>query len=149
MIIISHWDGLYACQSTQMGIKMDLWQFIGIKKRKIKFQDNYTIGELYDRIKDVPFEAGMPAMVNQGCSWLIVFPRLDSNNQVQILPSGKEDYVVFRSVTPVGVGHPKKHKILNALKRMLKDCRGATHKKKKRCMELTEKTAQTINALGL
>lgn len=128
---------------------MGLGEALGIKQLKLELNGSYTIEELYEKIKDVPFDAGTPALVKHGFTWLIAFPQQDRNNQVQIIPATKGKFVVQRSTQPAGVGNMLKNDVLNSLTDGLTSMSAAFGNKKKLCMELTEKTAATINALGI
>lgn len=59
----------------------------GYKVKKVKFQNEYLIPALFEQIKDCQFTAGKPEMVRYMGSNIIVFPALDSYNQVQIMAS--------------------------------------------------------------
>lgn len=60
----------------------------GVKIKKVKFSKPYPVTDLYEAIKDVKFTAGQPYVVKYMGSTCIVFPPMDSHNQVQILVSG-------------------------------------------------------------
>ena len=94
------------------------------------------------------FEAGVPSLVKNGFAWVIAFPQLDNNNQVQILGANGK-YSVQRSVQPVGVDKMLMNMALDKLTGGLTGLSGAFGDTKKHCMELATKTADTINALGL
>lgn len=128
---------------------MGIGEALGIKSLKLDLNGSYTVEELYDKIKDVPFDAGIPALVKHGFAWLIVFPQVDRNNQVQIIPSGKGKFVVQRSTQPAGMGNMAKNMALDSITNGWSSFSGAFGNSKKLCMELTEKTAEAINALGI
>lgn len=130
-------------------MEMGIGEAFGVKIEKLELKGTYTVEELFDQIKDVEFEAGKPELVKHGFSTLIVFPQLDNNNQVWIIPGGKGKFTVQRSSQPAGVGNVVKNMALDQLTDGWSGMSAAFGSTKKRCIELTEKTAQTINALGL
>lgn len=115
---------------------------------KLKLSREYTIEELYELIKDVPFEAGKPELVNHGPAVLIAFPQLDRNNQVQILGK-KGKYNVMRSVQPAGLDKAFSNIALEKFTGGLSGFSGAFGKTKKRCEELAKITGEQINAMNL
>jgi hypothetical protein len=126
---------------------MGIGEAFGVKVEKLQLKESYSsIQELYDKIKDVKFEAGQPELYKQGLVYIIIFPEIDRNNQVQIL-GYKGKYTVQRSVQPAGkLGA---NMALEQLTGGLSGLSGAFGNSKKRCMELVTKTAETINALGI
>lgn len=128
---------------------MGIGEVLGIKSLKLNLRGSYTIEELYDKIKDVPFDAGTPALVKNGFAWLIVFPQIDRNNQVQIIPTLKGKFVVQRSPQPAGLGNMAKNMALETLTDGWSNVSGVIGNKKRLCMELTEKTAATLQELGI
>jgi hypothetical protein len=128
---------------------MGIADMFGVRVEKLNLKENYpTMKDLYEKIKDVNFEAGVPSLVKHGFTWMIVFPQLDRNNQVQILGvNGK--YSVQRSTQPAGVDKMMANFALDKLTNGITGLSGAFGDTKKLCMELATKTAATINALGL
>jgi len=127
---------------------MGLGELLGIKQIKLELKGNYTIEELFDKIKDVEFEAGEPKLVKNGFNLLIAFPQLDRNNQVQILGyNGK--YSVTRAVQPAGLENMVANAALDKLTGGWSSMSGGMGNTKKLCMELVTKTADKINALGI
>ena len=106
------------------------------------------ITQLFEKIKGVSFEAGTPSLVKNGFAWVIVFPQLDRNNQVQILGSNGK-FSVQRSAQPAGVDNLVTNMALDKLTGGLTGFSGAFGDTKKRCMELATMTAEKINALGI
>ncbi|MFR8547833.1 MAG: hypothetical protein ACLVEV_04305 [Lachnospiraceae bacterium] len=128
---------------------MGLSDMLGVRNEKLTFsRDIPTIDDLYDAIKDVAFEAGKPALAKEGFTKIIVFPEIDRNNQVQIMGS-KGRYTVVRSVHPAGLGNMAKGMVLDKLTDGWSSISGSMGKKKKLCLELVTKTAQTIRQLQL
>ena len=128
--------------------KMGLKDALGVKVEKLNLKGKYTIEELYNKIKDVNFEAGPPSLVKNGFAMVIAFPEVDRNNQVQIL-GGKGNFSVQRSAQPVGIDKLLTNMALDKLTGGLTGLSGAFGNSKKRCMELTTKTAETIRELGI
>lgn len=60
----------------------------GVKVKTVPVSKAYTIQELFEEIKDVNFSAGKPDMIKYMTNTVIVFPALDSHNQVQIMALG-------------------------------------------------------------
>lgn len=127
---------------------MGLGDAFGVRVEKLELKGNYSMEELYEKIKGVEFEAGEPSLVKNGFAWVIAFPQMDRNNQVQIL-GGKGKFTVQRSAQPVGVDKLLANMALDKLTGGLTGLSGAFGDTKKRCMEMATKTAQTINALGI
>ena len=119
-----------------------------VRVEKLNLKGNYSMEELFEKIKEVSFEAGTPSLVKNGFVWVIAFPQLDRNNQVQILGSGGK-FSVQRSAQPAGVDKMLTNMALDKLTGGLTGFSGAFGDTKKRCMELATKTAETIHALGI
>ncbi len=128
---------------------MGIGDMFGVKIEKLSLKGDYPeMKDLYEKIKDVQFEAGKPELFKQGFAWIIIFPQIDRNNQVQILGS-KNKYVVERSVQPAGLDKMAANMALDKLTGGITGLSGAFGDSKKKCLELVTKTAQTINALGI
>lgn len=127
---------------------MGISDMLGVRVEKVECKSTNTLEELYEKIKDVPFEAGKPELVKNGFAWLIVFPQLDRNNQVQII-GNKGKFTVQRSAQPAGVGKMVKNMVLDELTDGWSSMSAAFGNTKKRCMELTTKTAETLRSLNL
>lgn len=127
---------------------MGVGEMLGVKVEKLNLKGNYSMEELYEKIKDVKFEAGQPSLVKNGFAYVIAFPQLDRNNQVQIL-GAKGNYSVQRSVQPAGVDKMVANMVLDEFTKGLSGISGAFGDTKKKCMELVTKTADTIRDLGI
>lgn len=128
---------------------MGMMDMLGVRNETLTFiRDIPTIEELYGYIKDVPFEAGKPELVKNGLAMIIVFPEIDRNNQIQIMGS-KNKYTVVRSVQPAGLGNMAKSMALDKLTNGWSSMSGGLGKRKKLCLELVTKTADTIRKLNL
>lgn len=129
---------------------MGLGDMLGIRQEKVTFKGTYAnVTELYEMIKDVEFEAGKAMLVKSGIAYIIVFPQLDRNNQVQILPGLKGTFIVTRSVQPAGLENMLKNDLLNAATDGWSTMSGAMGNTKKRCMELVTETAKTLRELDI
>lgn len=129
---------------------MGIGEMMGVKIAKLQLKGDYPeISDLYEKIKDVQFEAGKPELIKQGLGgMIIVFPQLDRNNQIWILGS-KGKYMVERSAQPAGIDKMLGNMALEHLTGGLTGMSAAFGNTKKKCMELVDKTAETINALGI
>ena len=129
---------------------MGIAEAFGVRVEKLNLKGNYSIQELFEKIKEVDFEAGTPSLVKNGFAWVIAFPEMDRNNQVQIL-GGNGKYTVQRSAQPVGVDKMLANMALDKLTGGISGFSGAFGDTKKRCMEMATKTAKAnkINALGI
>lgn len=56
----------------------------GVKVKNLHTRNQYTVEELFDAIKSVPFTAGTPQLTHAGLSPIIVFPAIDVENQVRV-----------------------------------------------------------------
>ena len=127
---------------------MGISDLLGVRIEKVECKSVQTLEELYEKIKDVPFEAGKPELVKHGFAWVIAFPQLDRNNQVQII-GNKGKFTVQRSTEPAGVGKMVKNMVLDELTDGWSSMSAAFGDTKKRCMELTTKTAEVLRSMNL
>lgn len=127
---------------------MGIGEMFGVKQIKIETKTKMSIQEFYEKIKDVHFDAGEPQLVKNGFAWLIAFPEVDRNNQVQIL-GDKGKFYVTRAVQPAGLDKLVKNIALEQLTDGWSGMSAAFGDKKKLCMHLTELAAETIKKLDL
>jgi hypothetical protein len=128
---------------------MGLADAFGVRMEKLNLKGDYpTLQDFYEKIKDVEFEAGKPSLVKSGLAYVIAFPQIDRNNQVQIL-GDKGKYSVVRSVQPAGVDKFVANMALEHLTDGLTGLSGAFGNSKKLCMEMVTRTAKTISDLGI
>lgn len=127
---------------------MGIGELFGLKQIKIETKTKMTIQEFYEKIKDTPFDAGEPQLVKNGFAWVIAFPEVDCNNQVQIL-GDKGKFYVTRSAQPAGLGKLARNMALGHLTDGWFGMSAAFGSNKKLCMHLTERTAETIKGLNL
>ena len=122
--------------------------FSDLMGTKLVLSKNYSLEELFELIKDVNFEAGVPQMAKHGPTPWIVFPQMDRNNQVVIGGSNGKFYAQ-RSAQPIGMDKAAKNIVLDQLTGGLSGFSAAFGKTKKRCEELAKKTGEQINAMHL
>ena len=128
---------------------MGIGDVFGVKMLKLELKGDYPeMKDLYEKIKDTEFEAGKPELFKNGFAWIIIFPQIDRNNQVQILGS-KGKYYVERSSQPAGVGKMAMNMALDKLSGGWTGMSGVIGDSKKKCLELVTKTAETINTMGI
>ncbi len=124
----------------------------GFKLKKVKFDRGYTLEELYDEIKDKEFSAGQPEMTKQGLGYLIAFPALDSQNQVQIFPASmkkqSEVYQVLKG-QEAGISNMLGNDLKNKLTDGLFGMKSIMGKNAKEGERLVEVTAKELEVLGL
>lgn len=128
---------------------MGIGELLGVKTEKLNVKTCPTLQDLYERIKDVEFEAGKPSLVKHGFAYVIVFPELDRNNQVWICDMGKGKYQVQRSTIIAGVGNMVKNMVIDDLTDGLTSMSAAFGNTKKTCMLHVTKVAETINNMGI
>lgn len=129
---------------------MGLGEMLGVKVAKLDLKGNYDSTEqFYEAIKDIKFEAGLPALVKHGFNQVIVFPEQDRNNQVWIMNVGKGKFQVMRSSEVAGLDNLVKNAVLDDLTDGWSSMSGAFGNKKKRCMELVDITAKQIQEAGV
>lgn len=127
---------------------MGIGELFGIKQIKIETREKLTIQEFYEKIKDISFAAGEPKLLKNGFVWVIAFPEVNHNNQVQILGNDGK-FFVTRSVQPAGLGSFAKNAVLEHLTHGWSNMSAAFGDKKKLCMHLAELTAETIKEQNL
>ncbi len=127
---------------------MGIGDMLGVKTIKITTSQPYSLEEFYERIKDVAFEAGKPEYVKNGFAYIIAFPELDRNNQVQITGS-KGKFYVMRSTQPAGLTKMISNMALDDVTDGLTSLSAAFGGTKKRCLELTQNAADVITAMHL
>lgn len=128
---------------------MGFGELLGVKTEKLNVKTCATLQDLYERIKDVEFEAGKPSLIKHGFSYVIAFPQLDRNNQVWICDMGKGKYQVQRSTIIAGVGNMVTNMVIDDLTDGLTSISAAFGDKKKTCMALVTKVADKINSMGI
>lgn len=122
----------------------------GVKIRKVKTKNEYTIEELYHAIRNEKFSAGTPALTKHGFSTIITFPPLDRKNQVWIIPIKKKGSTFsIQKNEAAGVGNAVGNMALSTLTGGLTDFSGFMGKKNKIAEKLVDMTTDELNALGL
>ena len=121
----------------------------GITMEKLKLQQKYTTEEFYQRIAGVQLAAGVPELVKYGPVYVIAFPELDRNNQVQIQADRKGQIFVQRATTPIGLDKAISNMILEDLTGGLSGMSVLGGKKKKLCEKQVKETAKQLMTMGL
>lgn len=120
----------------------------GIKFKSVKTVNEYSIEELYEKIKDVQFTAGVPSLTKHGFANIITFPALDRNNQVWIMKAGKNKFSIQKQ-DEAGVGNAVRNAALDSLTDGWSGMSGTFGKKSKACEAQVEATQKELEALGL
>lgn len=129
---------------------MGFGEMLGVKVVKITPNEEMTLEELYDKIKDLPFAAGKPEYVKHGLNYIIAFPPEDRENQVWILKS-KKTFQVQRSVIIAGVENMVKNSIkadvLNELSGGITGMISQFGGPKKACMAHVDDVAEKVKSV--
>ena len=125
----------------------------GVKIKKLVTQKEYTIEELFEAVKDKQFSAGVPSLTKSGLNYLITFPPLDRNNQVQIysnsLKKGPSTKFTVTKAQEAGVGNAIKNNFLSDLTGGWSSASANFGKTSKTCEQLVEATLAELQALNL
>lgn len=122
----------------------------GIKVRKVKTSQEYTIEELFDAIKDNKFSAGTPALTKHGFATIITFPPLDRKNQVWIMPIKKKgNSFSIQKNEAAGMGNMAGNMALSTLTGGLSDFSGFAGNKNKAAEKLVDLTADELQEMNL
>lgn len=119
---------------------MTLNELLGIKKIKLKTTNVNSLDELLRKILTIDFGlSGSPELTHYGKKRFIVFPKIDSKNQVWIISDKNGGFYVKYSTTTVDTGRN-----INNYPRtdILREPRTI-------CMADCTNIANAINALGL
>ena len=128
---------------------MGLGEMMGVKNVKLDLKGNYSnLTELFEAMKSIKFEAGIPELTKHGLGSVIVFPPVDRNNQVWIT-GAKGKFTIMRSAEVAGLGNMAKNAILDSLTDGLSSMSATFGNKKKRCMELVDITAKEMKDAGI
>ncbi len=128
---------------------MKILEWIGIKSIKLELNGNYdTLEELFEAIKPLTFEAGVPELKKNIVGFVIAFPPIDRNNQVWITGS-QGNFYISRSDEVVGLGNLAKSYVLTTLSGGWSKITALIGKRKKHCMKLIEITANEIKEAGI
>ncbi len=126
----------------------------GYKVNKIAFANEYKIEDLFARIKNHSFQAGQPELVNYLGNSIIVFPALNSKNQVQIMTTSlgnkkpTKKYVIQKG-DELSASGAVKNLALNSLTGGYSALRSAMGDAPKQCIKLVDATFEELTALGL
>ncbi|MFZ2755882.1 MAG: hypothetical protein WAY93_03330 [Atopobiaceae bacterium] len=120
---------------------------LGLKVKSVKPKRSYTIEQLYDAIKDKPFEAGKPELDSNGFARIITFPAIDSQNQVWVMVNSKGDKISIQKSQ--ATGSLGTNYALDAATGGLFGFGFILGGHVKRCEALVEATAKELEALDL
>ncbi len=124
----------------------------GFKMKTVKFQQAYTLEQLYEAIKDTEFAAGKPGLVKHGLATIIAFPALDSHNQVQIISTSMKkesnSYRVMKAEA-AGVSNAVGNMAIDKITDGLFGLRSVMGKSAKKIEQLVEDTAEQLGKMGL
>ena len=126
----------------------------GVKTKTLKTNGSYTVEELFEKIKDVEFAAGKPTCEKYGPAFMIIFPALDRQNQVQIISNavgGKKPSQKFtiQKAEELGLGKSLVNDALSMLTGSLFNLGSMVTNNAKRGEELVEETYNQLEALNL
>ena len=121
---------------------------LGIKSKNVKTKNEYTIEEFFEAIKNYQFSAGQPTLNKN----IILFPALDSQNQVSIVKNcfgirGKKFLV--QKIQQYGVENLVKNAALNSLTHGIFGFGTMVGNNAKECERLVEVTAKEIENLNV
>ena len=125
---------------------------LGIKVKNITFNNEYSVEDLYEAIKNHPFSAGEPSLTKHGMATIITFPPLDRQNQVWIMKIGFKERSAKFSVQKgeqAGISKMAGNMVLNELTSGIFGMFGAVGKTVKKCEQLVEATAKELAAMNL
>ena len=125
----------------------------GFKIKKLVTKESYTLEELFEKIKDHQFTAGVPSLSKHGLTQVITFPPLDSNNQIWITQSqlGKGPYTkwqIFKN-EQVGLDSAVINAVGEKLTGGLSRLSSIFGSKAKKIEELIVATAKELEEMGL
>ena len=127
---------------------------LGVKTKTLKTTGSYTVEDLFEKIKDAEFSAGTPTCQKYGPSFIITFPALDRQNQVQIISNaigGKKPSQKFtiQKAEELGLKKSLVNDALSMLTGGLTNLGSMVTDNAKRCEELVEETYNQLEALNL
>ena len=126
----------------------------GVKIKSFTTNQDFTLEELFEKIKDKTFTAGQPSLTKQGVGYIITFPALDRNNQVWVLPKQLKQgdpcskWQVSKN-NEAGTGKQIGHMLASDLSGGWSGFSGTFGKTAKECEKLVETTCEELAALGL
>lgn len=121
----------------------------GFKLKHVKTKEPFADTKaLYERIKDERFYAGKPELVKNGLADVIVFPALDSQNQVWVMMFGKHRIQIQKN-QEAGVTNAVVNEAINTVTSGLFGLKSIIGKNAKEIEIQVEKTAKELEALGL
>lgn len=129
---------------------MGLGDMLGVKSIKIVPKNKMTLEELFNKIKNQKFDAGVPEYTKHGFYYVIAFPPEDRENQVWIVET-KDGFTVQRSVIIAGVANMIKNdikaEVLDKLTGGITGMISTFGSPKKACMAHCDEIAEKIKAM--
>ncbi|MBQ8400896.1 MAG: hypothetical protein IJX14_03100 [Clostridia bacterium] len=127
---------------------------LGVKTMTLETSGSYTLEELFEKIRDTEFSAGTPTCQKYGPSFIITFPALDRQNQVQIISNavgGKKPSQKFtiQKAEELGLGKSLLNDALSMLTGSLFNLGSMVTENANRCEELVEETYNKLTEMGL
>ena len=126
----------------------------GVKTKTLETSGAYTLEELYEKIRNVDFSAGTPTCQKYGPAFIITFPALDGQNQVQIISNavgGKKPSRKFtiQKAEELGLGNSLVNDALSVLTGSLFNLGSMVTNNARRCEELVEETYEALVLMDL
>ena len=124
---------------------------LGIKFKTLVTQNGYSLEELYEAINNREFTAGKPELAKMGFNNIIVFPPLDRQNQIWIIPKQMKNCKKWQISKQgiAGVGNAIVNIAFNEVTGGLFGLGGMFGKKTNRTEELVDITLKEFEALRL
>lgn len=126
----------------------------GVKIKSFTTNQEYTLEELFEAIKDKTFTAGKPSLTKQGLGYIITFPAIDRNNQVWVLPKQLKAGAPcskwsVQKGTEAGTANQVEGLVAHQLSGGWSGFSGTFGKKAKEAEKQVEITCEELAALGL
>ncbi|MFI3177043.1 MAG: hypothetical protein R3Y67_06075 [Eubacteriales bacterium] len=124
----------------------------GFKAKNVKFSTAYSVEALYEKIKEQQFSAGKPILTKYMNSQVIVFPALNSKNQVQILKfgfKGESATYTIQKGDELSLDGAVKNLVVGEVTKGYSNLGSAFGDIPKECMRLVDETVKELTALHL
>ncbi len=123
----------------------------GVHYQTIQTMQSYTIQSLFEAIKDKPFTAGVPSLVNHCGYDVITFPPLDKRNQVWITPgvNGPGNFFYVQKQEMAGADNIVTNAVTNQLTFGVAGLKGKFGQNARQCEWLVDMTAYELSVMGL
>lgn len=124
----------------------------GVKVKSFKTNNSYSIPTLFEAIKDVEFTAGKPELTTHIKTKVIVFPAVDSRNQVWVMANfmkGEGNKFVVQKNEQAGLKKMGVNMLLDDLTGGLAGLGRAMGPNVKKCEQQVEEVHAVLANLGL